>query len=72
MMTAADSVPLHALADGNLATANPGLLRAMVRMFSDVLLSAEEDALCGAEYEQFREGRVNPGYSAELGDLTPR
>jgi hypothetical protein len=51
-MTAPDSVPLHALAEDNLAVASPDLLRAMVKTFTDALMSAEADALCNAEYGQ--------------------
>ncbi|MFF3872650.1 transposase [Streptomyces sp. NPDC001978] len=58
-MTAPDSVPLHALAEDNLATASPDLLRAMVKTFADALMSAEADALCGAEYGQVSDERVN-------------
>src|SRR4051812_42661549 len=58
-MTAPDSLPLHALAEDNLAAASPDLLRAMVKTFADALMSAEADALCGAEYEQVSDERVN-------------
>ncbi|MEU9292002.1 hypothetical protein AB0D57_47375, partial [Streptomyces sp. NPDC048275] len=53
-MTAPDSLPLHAL-----AAASPELLRAMVRTFADALMSVEADALCGAEYGQVSDERVN-------------
>ncbi|RRR76718.1 hypothetical protein EHS43_30060 [Streptomyces sp. RP5T] len=36
-MTAPDSLPLHALAEDNLAAASPDLLRAMVKTFADAL-----------------------------------
>lgn len=58
-MTAPGSVPLHALAEDNLAAASPDLLRAMVKTFADALMSAEADALCGAEYGQVSDERVN-------------
>lgn len=58
-MTAPDSVPLHALAEDNLAAASPDLLRAMVKTFADALMSAEADALCNAEYGQVSDERVN-------------
>ncbi|GAA2352616.1 hypothetical protein SVIO_003720 [Streptomyces violaceusniger] len=58
-MTAPDSVPLHALTEDNLAWASPDLLRAMVKTFADALMSAEADAVCGAEYGQVSEERVN-------------
>ncbi|WP_438306904.1 hypothetical protein ACSHXN_44825 (plasmid) [Streptomyces sp. HUAS TT11] len=37
-MTAPDSLPLHALAEDNLAAASPDLLRAMVKTFADALM----------------------------------
>ncbi|MET7519795.1 hypothetical protein ABZS88_41785 [Streptomyces sp. NPDC005480] len=40
-MTAPDSLPLHALAEDNLAAASPDLLRAMVKTFADALMSAD-------------------------------
>ncbi|MFJ3339550.1 hypothetical protein [Streptomyces sp. NPDC086766] len=43
-MTASDSLPLHALAEDNLAAASPDLLRAMVKTFADALMSAEANA----------------------------
>jgi transposase-like protein len=58
-MTAPDSVPLYALAEDKLAAASPGLPRAMVKTFADALMSAEADAMCGAEYGQVGDERVN-------------
>ncbi|MFF3566140.1 IS256 family transposase, partial [Streptomyces sp. NPDC002574] len=58
-MTAPDSLPLHSLAEENLAAASPDLLRAMVKTFADALMSAEADALCNAEYGQVSDERVN-------------
>lgn len=58
-MTAPNSVPLHVLAEENLAAASPDLLRAMVKKFADALMSAEADALCNAEYGQVSDERVN-------------
>ncbi|MFF3327803.1 hypothetical protein [Streptomyces sp. NPDC002889] len=55
-MTAPDSVPLHALAEDNLAAASPDLLRAMVKTFADALMFAEADALCNSEYGQVSGG----------------
>jgi hypothetical protein len=43
-MTAPDGLPLHALAEDTLATASPDLLRAMVKTFTDALMSAEAGA----------------------------
>ncbi|MGA5521131.1 IS256 family transposase, partial [Streptomyces pseudogriseolus] len=58
-MTAPDSLPLHALAEENLAAGSPDLLRAMIKTFADALMSAEADALCNAEYGQVSDERVN-------------
>jgi hypothetical protein len=58
-MTVPDSLPLHALTEDNLAAASPDLLRAMVKTFTDALMSAEADALCNAEYGQVSDERVN-------------
>jgi hypothetical protein len=45
-MTAPDRLPLplHALAEDNLAAASPDLLRVMVKTFDDAVMSAEADA----------------------------
>jgi transposase-like protein len=43
----------------NLAAASPEVLRAMVKMFAQSLIGAEADALCGAEYGQVSEERIN-------------
>ncbi len=69
-MTAPDSLPLHALAEENLAAVSPDLLRAMVKTFTDALMSAEADALCNAEYGQVSDERVNHrnGYRAREWD----
>jgi transposase-like protein len=40
-------------------TADVDLLREMVRTFAETLMSAEADALCGAEYGERSEDRVN-------------
>ena len=58
-MTAPNSVPLHALTEENLASASPDLLRQMVKAFADALMSADADTLCGAEYGQVSDQRVN-------------
>ncbi len=58
-MTAPNSLPLHALIEDNLASASPDLLRAMVKTFTDALMSAEADVLCNAEYGQVSDERVN-------------
>ena len=58
-MTAPDSLSLHALAEDNLGSASPDLLRAMVKTFADALMSAEADALRNAGYGEVSENRVN-------------
>src|SRR3954454_21387845 len=40
-------------------SADPDVLRAMVKTFADALMSAEADAVCGAPYGQRSEERVN-------------
>ena len=42
-----------------LETADVDLLREMVRRFAQTLMSAEADALCGADYGERRDARVN-------------
>ena len=42
-----------------LESAGPDLLREMVRTFADALMSAEADAVCGAEYGPRSAERVN-------------
>jgi putative transposase len=58
-MTAVDSVPFSAMLEENLASASPDVLRAMLVLFAQQMMGAEADALCGAEYGQVGEGRVN-------------
>jgi len=75
-MTAVDSVPFSGLLEENLAAASPDVLRAMVKMFAQSLIGAEADALCGAEYGQISEERVNsrngyrqPGWDTRAGTV---
>jgi putative transposase len=58
-MTAKTSVPVPATVEDYLAQSNPDVLRAMVKMFAEQLMSAEADVRCGAEYGQVSEERVN-------------
>jgi len=53
------SVDLARLAGGNLESASPDLLRAMVEAFAEALMGAEADAACGAPCGQASEDRVN-------------
>jgi len=59
-MTAPDSLPLHVLAEENLAAASPDLPRAMVKTFADALMSAEADALCNAAHTAWGPGPTAP------------
>jgi transposase-like protein len=45
--------------DEHLGQASPDLLRNMVKMFADAMMSAEADAVCGATYGTVSEDRVN-------------
>jgi transposase-like protein len=53
------SLPVPATAEEYLEQAHPDVLRAMVKMFAEQLMSAEADVLCGAEYGQVSDERVN-------------
>ena len=55
---------------GQLESASPNLLRAMVKTFADVLMGAEADAACGAAYGERGPERVNQrnGYWAREWD----
>ena len=52
-LNAADMLREH------LQSASPDLLRAMVKTFADVLMSAEVDAVCNAEYGERSDERTN-------------
>src|SRR5215468_12006995 len=58
-MTAPKSVDPAGFLHEQVESASPDLLRAMVKTFADALMSAEADALCGAEYGQVSDERVN-------------
>jgi putative transposase len=58
-MTAPSSIdPAHFLHE-QLAQASPDLLRQMLTTFINTLMSAEADAVCGAEYGARSESRIN-------------
>src|SRR3954467_10002513 len=58
-MTAPSSIdPPHFLSE-QLAQASPDLLRQMLKTFIDTLMSAEADAVCGAEYGARSTERIN-------------
>ena len=53
-MAAEESLNLAELMREHLESASPDLLRAMVKTFADLLMSAEADSMCGAGYGRVR------------------
>jgi transposase-like protein len=53
------SIPLPIALRKSLEQASPDLLRELLRMFLEKLMSNEADSLCGAEYGERAEERVN-------------
>ncbi len=58
-MTVKSSIDPARLLEEQLAQASPDLLRELLQIFINVLLSAEADAVCGAEYGMASPDRVN-------------
>ena len=58
-MTVTTSIDPARLLEEQLAQASPDLLRELLGTFINTLLSAEADAVCGAEYGQVDPGRTN-------------
>ena len=58
-MTARSSIDHARLLEEQLAQASPDLLRELLQTFINTLLSAEADAVCGAEYGTVSPERVN-------------
>jgi hypothetical protein len=58
-MTAPKSMDPAQFLRERAASADPDVLRAMVKTFADALMSAEADALCGASYGQRSDERTN-------------
>src|SRR5689334_14196530 len=58
-MAAEQSLNVASVLREHLESASPDLLREMVKTFADLLMSAEADAVCGAEYGERSEERVN-------------
>lgn len=58
-MTARSSIDPARLLEEQLAQASPDLLRELLQTFINTLLSAEADAVCGAEYGASSPERVN-------------
>lgn len=58
-MTVRSSIDHGRLLEGQLAQASPDLLRELLQTFINTLLSAEADAVCGAEYGATSPERTN-------------
>jgi putative transposase len=58
-MTATPSIELPAWMAEQLSQASPDLLRQMVQIFAEALMSADADAVCGAGYGQRSAERIN-------------
>ncbi len=58
-MAAEPSLNVASLLREHLQPASPDLLRAMVKTFADVLMSAAVDAVCGAEYGERSDEQTN-------------
>jgi hypothetical protein len=58
-MTAGPSIDPARMLEEQLAQASPDLLRELLQTFINTLLSAEADAVCGAEYGVSSPDRVN-------------
>lgn len=58
-MTATPIIDMSAWVDEHLGQASPDLLRSMVKMFAEAMMSAEADAVCGAAHGQVSQERVN-------------
>ena len=58
-MTVRSSIDPARLLEEQLAQASPDLLRELLSTFINTLLSAEADAVCGAEYGTSARERVN-------------
>jgi putative transposase len=69
-MTALDSVNVAALLRQQVAEGDTDVLRTMVAAFANAMMSAEADAMCGAEYGQRSDERANRrnGYRAREWD----
>src|SRR5689334_15288583 len=58
-MAAEQSLNVASVLREHLESASPDLLREMVKTFADLLMSAEADAVCGAEYGERSPERIN-------------
>ena len=59
MTVTPSSIDLRGLLEEQLLQASPDLIRDLLQMFINTLLSAEADAVCGAEYGQTSDARQN-------------
>lgn len=59
MTVTPSSIDLRGLLEEQLLQASPDLIRDLLQMFINTLLSAEADAVCGAEYGQSSDARQN-------------
>ena len=71
-MTVTPSIDPVRLLEEQLAQASPDLLRELLGTFVNTLLSADADAVCGAEYGQVSPGRVNRRNSYRHRDFDAR
>lgn len=60
-MTASSSIDPARFLDEQPARASPDLLRSMLTTFINTLISAEADAVCGADYGRRSDDRINVG-----------
>lgn len=69
-MTAPNSVDVAAVLRQQVAEGHPDVLRTMITAFANALMSADADAICGAEYGQRSDERTNRrnGYRAREWD----
>ena len=58
-MTATQSIDLPGWMAEQLSQASPDLLRAMLQTFAEAQMSADADAVCGADYGQRNPDRIN-------------
>src|SRR5919112_1074702 len=71
-MTVRSSIDPARLLEEQLAQASPDLLRELLGTFINTLLSAEADAVCGAEYGAVSSERVNRRNGYRHRDLDTR
>ena len=71
-MTAPSSIDPARFLSEQLAQASPDLLRQLLSTFIDTLMSAEADAVCGAEYRQRSPERTNTRNGYRLREFDTR